>query len=261
MTVCIAAVCDRYRDDRKIILCTDWQVSTPLGRADTKLKQRSLSTKWICLTAGIESEILSLLKLLKTRFISCSVDETTATTLVGDALLERKKEKINEYLHGQYGIGYDDFLSFGKDKFPPELFRRAFAEISEISLGADLVIAGFAGKFPVLLETDGKAKISVKEDFSVIGEGSYLAMSSLLQREYTDIFNFNRALYCVYEAKKYAERVASVGEYTSIAVLSSDGTQKNVNRETRDVLEERFLEYGPKKVAKDIDIGSNIYSD
>lgn len=114
MTVCIAAVCDRYRDDRKIILCTDWQVSTPLGRADTKLKQRSLSTKWICLTAGIESEILSLLKLLKTRFISCSVDETTATTLVGDALLERKKEKINEYLHGQYGIGY--MISFLLEK-------------------------------------------------------------------------------------------------------------------------------------------------
>ena len=113
----------------------------------------------------------------------------------------------------------------------------------------------------MLLMTDDKARVSIEEDFAIVGEGLYLATSSLLQREYLDTFDFEKALYCVYEAKRYAERVASVGEYTSIRVLSSDGTRKIVNLETREKLGKIFLEYGPKNLTDEIDIGNNIYFD
>ena len=46
MTVCIAAICNSPAD--KIVACTDWLVSEPLGSAETMLKQRQLIPGWTC---------------------------------------------------------------------------------------------------------------------------------------------------------------------------------------------------------------------
>jgi hypothetical protein len=43
------------------------------------------------------------------------------------------------------------------------------------------------------------------------GDGNFPAQASLTARVYTRAIRANEALYCVYEAKKAAERVTSVG--------------------------------------------------
>src|SRR5438552_3725069 len=112
MTVCIAAVCEENSDDPKIILCTDRKVSSALGSAETMLKSRIIGTRWRCLTAGKDTDILSLLRLLKNHFMSPSnIDETNVLSLVRNALNERKKEKADEIIQGKFGIPYTDFLA------------------------------------------------------------------------------------------------------------------------------------------------------
>ncbi len=264
VTICIAAGCSTTADasGNKIILCTDWLASSSLGASDTMLKQRPVGKGWICLGAGVANEILALNSLLQVGIDSENeVDETNIVTIVGNALKARKLQKADEYTVSRYGISYNDFIDIGKEKFPEEIFRRAFLRIESVEIECRLILAGFSEGFPFILDTDKNCRVSIREDFSAIGEGAYLAQASLLQREYMDIRNIEDALYCIYEAKKHAERVPSVGDYTLISVLSPDGSTVNIAKEAMKALEKHFEELGPKKVPKDISLGSKLLED
>lgn len=264
VTVCIAAIYDTYDESRYqqgIILCTDWLSSSPLGQSETSLKERVLKPGWYCLTAGTKSEILATLSHLKREFRSAEeINETNVVNIVRTALNARKREKSEEYTQGKYGLSYADFLSFGKEKLPPELFRESFIEIGRINLECELIIAGFTDGFPCLVESDRKCRVHVREAFAVIGEGGILASAALLQREQTDSSRFGYTLYSVYEAKKYVEHVTTVGKFTSITVFSPDGT-KRLSRAAKDELEEKYKKYGPRDVPYKISIEANLYAD
>lgn len=261
VTICIAAGCGTVDDPsaKQIILCTDWRASSSLGASETMLKQRPVGEGWMCLGAGVESEILALHSLLQAGIGSESeVDETNIVTIVGNALKARKLQKADEYTVSRYGISYNDFIDTGKVKFPEETFRRALLRIEAIDIECRLILAGFSEGFPFILDTDKNCRVAIREDFSAIGEGGYLAQASLIQREYMDSRDFYPALYCVYEAKKHAERVPSVGNYTLLRMLSSDGSMTEVTDEIMEALEEKFVELSPKKIPNDISFGNNF---
>lgn len=246
MTVCISASC-KDRNQRCIVLCTDWQVSSALGSAQTKLKQHFLRFPWTCLASGTEPDILAALRLLKKHFIAAkTIDETNVPELVRAALNERKKEKTNEFVHGQYGISYEDFLSFGKDKLPTDLHREAAMSIADITLGASFIVVGISDNDIVMLETTDKCRVHIREDFATIGEGAYLAQSALLQRECIETMKMEEAIYCVYEAKRYAERVKSVGDITYISIIDSDGGLRVVSDNGMNFLSNLFDKFGPQ---------------
>lgn len=262
VTICIAAGCGTTADisENKIILCTDWLASSSLGASDTVLKQRPVGKDWWCLGAGDESEILALHSLLQAGMDSESeVDETNIVTIVRNALKARKLQKADEYTVSKYGISYNDFIDIGKEKFPEEIFHRAFLRIESVEIECRLILAGFSEGFPFILDTDENCRVSIREDFSAIGEGAYLAQASLLQREYMDTRIFENALYCVYEAKKHAERVPSVGDYTLLSVLSPDGSKVDIANEAMGVLEKHFRKLGPKKIPWNISLGSKLW--
>jgi hypothetical protein len=52
MTIGIATTCDFGTDDPKVILCSDWQVTSELGAAQTHFKEYRLAKGWHCLYAG-----------------------------------------------------------------------------------------------------------------------------------------------------------------------------------------------------------------
>ena len=230
MTICIAAGCEDDEGKPCIVLCTDWRISTPIGGADTMLKQRTLPHKLVCLISGYEYDILGTLKLLRDKLGSVlTLDETNAVALVRVALIERKREKIEELVRGKYALGYDEFLKRGPQMLPADQHRRDMLEISGMTLEATFIVAGFLNKFPFLIETSPKCQVVIKEDMAVTGSGEFAARASLLQRQHMDVYPLTRTLYTVYEAKKYAERIAGVGEATSIDVLFQNGTRKQVS--------------------------------
>ncbi len=194
------------------------------------------------------SDILALVTLLKSHFkAEAKIDETNVTAIIRNALRVRKNEKADALIGAKYGLTYADFISVGKDKFPPELYRDALSEISSLSLRAEFVIAGFYGNRPFLCETSNDGDISPRTDFAVRGDGVHLATSVLLYRDQTGARGLETTLYSVYEAKKYAQRVPGVGQETTISILSPDGPWKQVGDKGRAYLEEQYEKFGPKE--------------
>jgi hypothetical protein len=256
MTVCVAAACVEDRQHYRIVIGVDWLVSGALGSADKMIKIRDVGRGWSCLTAGNEGDINNTLPLIRGSIIQVEeVDETNIVHIVRSALNARKKEKIDEFIQGRYGISYDDFILFGKDKFPADVHREAILTFSEITLGCVFIVVGFqSGRFPILVETGEKCEVHIREDFATIGDGAYLAQSVMLQRKHMDIMELGRTIYTVYEAKKYAEGVSSVGTSTTIRVLYPDGSKKDMyGLGGMDELEARFEKYGPQTIPPEIE--------
>jgi hypothetical protein len=249
MTICIAAGAEAHTDEPKLILCADWLVSGHLGKAESALKIKSLPHGWYLLTAGDDDEINIMEPQFRRAFaVAATIDETNAVPLARGVLLARKREKANEITQGLFGLDYDNFIDIGRDKFPLEIFRDAMLSIREAVFRAEFILAGFAGRFPMMVETQRDGRVCVREDFAAVGAGAYLAHAAMLQRAHSDVKEFHQALYNVFEAKKYAEREISVGQYTSIMISQRDGSVKTITQAGKKWLAEQYAQCGPQKL-------------
>ena len=254
MTVCIAAIC-KDDDESKIVLCTDRRAGGALGSSETALKERALSSKfgWRCLTAGTEPDIRALLRIYQSKFnYKENITFNNIDSTIKSGLFQRKKDLSNEYIQNRFAISYDEFLQFGKDKLSPDLYHDALQRISSIDLKSEFIIAGFIADHPELYHTDAKGKASALNEFAVIGEGRILAESCLIRRGQEDVRSLEETLYNVYEAKKYAEAVTSVGEQTIITIFSKDGQARMLSVNYKTQLAALYTKYGPKIVPNDL---------
>lgn len=259
MTVCIAALAEADEVEPKIVLCADTKGSSALGSTNKLFKIRYIAPGWRCLIAGSDEDIVAALSKLRGRFLSDPPgDETAAVDLVRSALIERRREKIEELVQGNYSISFDEFLTKGRTIFTEDLFRATMAEVAMVEMGAEFIVAGYPNKNPMLIKTDKKGRAAIKEVFAVVGEGAYLAHASLMARELDYLAPLGEALYCAFEAKKFAEGVPSVGEDTSVWVMTSDGDARPVTAEGRMLLDQKYEELGRKPVPDNFVMGTKF---
>ena len=254
VTVCIAAAC-LAEGKARIVLCSDWLASSGIGSAETHLKKHQLADTWWSLESGTSYEINALRKRLTESFVSAQsstgIGDNNIIDIVKTPLHQRKEEKIDDYVRRRFAISYGDFLEHGKERLPETQFRGAFADISGISLNAEFVIAGFVDGRAWLIETDQFGEVKIRDDFATVGEGAILAQAALLQREHIDVRSVEETVYCVYEAKKYAEKVRSVGGITGLSIVSFDGNEKRFSfGEGMKFLDKKYAEFGPRPVQK-----------
>ena len=220
MTVCIAAICDLGEAQPTIVTCSDWRGSSIAGGSDTFLKQHNIGPKWVALGSGDSKEISATMRTLKEYFLpnearrAENIDHT-----IKSALAARRKQKCDIFIQGRYSISYDEFLKNGKQVLDSGLFRDALAEISLIRVDVDLILAGFIDGQPEVYKSDGNTDAWPVPHYAVVGEGEYLATASLVERRLMCTAPLHVAAYVVYEAKRAAERVNSVGPLTSLFVL------------------------------------------
>jgi 20S proteasome alpha/beta subunit len=259
MTVCIAAIC-RDEDQEKIVLCSDRRMSSGLGGSEVGRKEHALSHGWRCLVSGDEDHFLALIRLYRIHFL----DEARLTYEKIDAamkapLYERKKDIAEEYIRKRFAFSHDEFVKSGKDRLPADLFHEANQVINHTDLRASLIVAGFVGTSPEIYYTDEHCGAHPVMNFATIGEGSHLAHSVLLRREQMGWDSLSSTLYNVYEAKKYAESIGSVGPGTNISVMRSDGTKEITSYELDTQLGEAYIKYGPQKVPRNIKFDGDYY--
>jgi hypothetical protein len=72
---------------------------------------------------------------------------------------------------------------------------------------------------------------------------------------------FGRALYSVYEAKKFAEGAPTVGKTTSLSVLHKDGRHEILSGAGREYLNQKFEELGPQIVPQDLSVPANCLAE
>jgi hypothetical protein len=261
VTVCIAAECTDRDRTHKIVLCTDRLGSNVLGGTETFLKNRSLIEGWRVLVAGAEPAINGLLHHYRLGFRD-NYDgriETLDAVMKGSAYA-RKRELANEYTQTHFAVSYDDFLRFGRDRFPDDIFRDAFHSIKGLELDAELIIVGFLNGAQEIYHCDRAGKVYPISGFTVIGEGAYLATAALMRRDQYMMCSLEKTLYNVYEAKRYAQAVGSVGKETVISVLDAQGVHRLISTSLLLRLREIFEEYGPKPLDNP-EIAGPIYHD
>ncbi|MCW5698038.1 MAG: hypothetical protein KIS96_15060 [Bauldia sp.] len=215
------------------------------------LKQRLLSHGFICLTAGIEGDILRLLALLRRSFEQeKNIDETNILPVIKRATNGRKLELADEITQSRYGLSYKDFLSSGRRDLPDDIFHADLLEIRARNLGATFIVAGYQDStFPLLVEVGFDGSTHLREEFVCIGDGGSLAAAILTQREHSDIHSVDQAAYQVWEAKKYSEKIPTVGKRTMMQILLPDGTHKSLSYKAAIRLNELYGEYGPKELS------------
>src|ERR1700733_9607988 len=208
MTIGIAATCDYGTNDPKIILCSDWQVTSELGAAQTHYKEFQLGKNWHCLYAGLPPAARIIVQGLRQKMAAHKkdIDETNILPIIQSALNERKYSLCNEFVQGRFAMSYDLFLKIGKTNLPEDRFLSAIHSIENLTLGADFIIVGYISGYPIIVQTDQRCGAAIIESFACIGEGSYLAHASLMHRQHDEMGALNSSLYSTYEAKKWAER-------------------------------------------------------
>jgi 20S proteasome alpha/beta subunit len=249
VTVCIAAVC---RDGNKhaIVTALDMKLSSNLGSAETGYKFGHILNDWLCMMAGAESDVLGLKRCIEHEFKGSSkIDETNLVQLCINAVRNRKHEKADMFVSAKFGINYNEFMEHGKVRFSDDVYRAASLDIMSISINSEILICGFLDGVPYICEINNSGNVRIREYFATIGEGKDLSTASMLGREQFDYQKLERTLYVVYEAKRWAERIPSVGTKTIMHIIS-DGNYEYISDTTLTKLGELFDKFGPKKITK-----------
>ena len=104
-----------------------------------------------------------------------------------------------------------------------------------------------------MLETTQRCSSHIRDDMAIIGTGKALAQTALVQRQYMYVTPLGEAIYCAYEAKRYAQRIGSVGDYTTVAVYGFKQPIRNMDEEKGMVaLNEKYETYGPQQLSTDV---------
>lgn len=237
-------------------MCTDMLLSSGLGGAEVMLKQRLLPNSFYLLPAGDEAEIyLFLNELRKVIPLGTSKPhDDEMLQMVRKAIGNRKYAKAEDYVMQSYGLSYEEFLASGRSRFPDDIYKQVLMDIRGIDLGMEGIITGFnAYDYALIIEFDSRGQTSIREDWATVGSGSLLASASLSHRQQVDVRDPRQSLYIVYEAKKYAERVGSVGKQTTLNILAPSGEVRRITPEIKEALDGLFKKLGPQPIPVEIE--------
>lgn len=261
MTICIAAMCqqDEDNDEPRIVLCYDWKAEQEYGASETSDKMRDLPNNWVALMAGDMPRAEELVAQYETHLRSFkeAVDDAELFTEMKKPARKQKENLATDYIWQTMGVSYADLVSPDK-KFPESIVELRLNEVAQIRLRATLIIAGFAAtnqgeelrkRLPYIFVVDDQDNhqdvVRPEENFAAIGNGSYVAIPALHQREQQDDMPLMQTIYNVMEAKKLSQVVPGVGEATELDVLYPDGRLMRWSESLYQRLNKLFKKLGP----------------
>ena len=194
MTLCVASTFAWSENERAAILCTDCRIDGGAwGKSETAIKVHGIGYNFFALMAGHWDTVRDWCQF---------VDR-------GHVAMPKAPASPSEALSRIRSLSED------------------FAKTPLCRLGptdrAEILVSGFIGKNHLMLrgsiDASRTVELQIAHDFDAVGEGEQAALIMLRNRQY-DPFNqsFASACYLVYEAKRFAETVGSVGPKTRIAI-------------------------------------------
>ena len=221
MTICIAAVCD-YR--RALVLASDQMIDFGWYSGEAMaLKISAIHQDWVAMFSG--EDVTQVQPLLRSIWTDLH-DDNKGHSLerVEDSVIKiwqkrLRQQQINCVL-SQYG--FDDMDSFRKTiSENPEAFSSAQEEVKKVSLGCELLIAGFdESEVPHIftVQHPGSSHHYDMFGFRAIGSGAPVAENFLLFRSFNNRLALGPSIYRICSAKFMAELASGVGAATSVLV-------------------------------------------
>jgi 20S proteasome alpha/beta subunit len=153
---------------------------------------------------------------------------------------------------------YQPLLLAGRDEFHKWLKR-----MKKKDSDAQCIIAGFIEGESVLVRVDASGVDSFPY-WVTTGIGAYHAETVLAWRKMNQFSNLQRALYCAYEAKKFAELCKDVGKETLIEVISlteAGGLRiEHGKYSLMKTLDQWFASYGPQAISHGLSLPADSFT-
>lgn len=225
MTLCIAAVC-RESGSPRLVLCSDTKASYGvLGSRNSTVKVDVLGRGWAVQLAGNIASARDVIDELKSDFSSPTFSLTTRFQVV------------------------------------TAVHQRLTALQVQRPLAGALLLSGFLEQTPIIVsawdDDQNTIHVDTVETYMAIGEGQDAASVMLNHRNYREALPIQTATYLVYEAKRIAEQVGSVGTGTSVIIWQAPPDPSDPNTKARvvilnanalAVLDGLFRRFGPQPI-------------
>lgn len=251
MTICIAAICD---EGRAIVIASDRQVGVGFTSSELdESKVGDLYKDWHVAIAGSvtnATEVVLRARRLEKTLPSLMTFDVMAS--VEKAYRATRMGKVEGTILAAHGWTLTDFQQHGSQRLPPGTYARIDTEIALYDLEVGLLICGFDENSASIMTivNPGVGADHFKLGFWCIGSGSTLAQASLFSRDYSWRWSAKKAAYCLYEAKKVAERATGVGDKATDVFLIRKGKEVfGLPKEQKDVLEKIYQDLKPQDLS------------
>ncbi|MBM3199703.1 hypothetical protein FJZ53_02110 [Candidatus Woesearchaeota archaeon] len=245
MTICIAAICE-VENSPQIVFTADRLISAGIQFEHGVSKIMNLTDNCWLMCASNDS--------LKSDIIINNVREKLLTNKpkikeIAEIFSKECQKLMNDEREtevlAKFGLNYETFIKKSKE-LSQDLIRLLGTSLDNYTSNfeTEFLILGLEPSAVIyVINQDGEYKPYDRLGFACIGSGSTLAFPEMTKYSYTPTLGLYAALIRVYQAKKVAQRVSGVGEYTDLLVLClPEGTQKPVawivNPEIMSILDE-----------------------
>ena len=251
MTLCIAAIC---QDGSKTAIVTsqDWKVEAGHCSSENMDKCRAVGDDgWVALLAGPIHQADELTRLYQQHLAApgayVPLNEYDVLEWLKIPFGKYKRQLADEFLRSSHGFTFDWLEEHGCSHLPEDFFRARLADIGNIKIEAELILAGLLADIPILATIDGQYGVRMEQNFSAIGSGANVAQSMLSYRQQDLFTSLEETIYNVYEAQTMGAIIApGVGSDLAIRIMVEGKTPRRLTDDGFLKAAEYLKELGPK---------------
>jgi 20S proteasome alpha/beta subunit len=231
LTLCIAAACQDHKQRDRVVIGADWMATGEIAAgADIQDKLYWINDDIAMLVSGVVTRAVELrdayraeLESMKARGEKLSYRNIRKFIKAGPRLL--KRDIAEEVVTFATGLSYPEFRTAIKTgEMTREAANGVFSAIEAKNLECEVIIVAFANKTPYIFQVERSGHVEERDNFALIGDGTYVAEAALYFRKHESRDSVAVALYNVWEALfMTARRVGSVSKTHSIDLLVPPG--------------------------------------
>lgn len=257
VTLCVAAQCTDGKK-QKVVFASDFRVENEISSAEIESKLSYVGIeRFPVLMAGSLTRARELCSTLGRALEQRHTEDVgeLASEFCKQAVMQHKRNLINEYIGALFGMDYETFTSY-RSRFPEEQYREVMYDIARMSIGCDLLVMAFVQDQSQIIRMNGTGSNTGTAEFctnfAAIGSGFYIAESALFQREHSIEESLADTIYHVYEAMRLGAKAPGVGEFFTISVASANKDEmvkwEFLEDEYIDFLETQYEVFGPRQL-------------
>lgn len=231
MTLCIAAACQDEKGRDRVVIGTDWMATGEIAAgADIQDKLYWVNDDIAVLVSGVVTRAIELrdayrfeLESMKAKKEKLNHRSIRRFIKAGPRLL--KKDIAEEVVSFATGLSYAEFRRAIKTgEMTREVANGVFQAIEAKDLECEVIIVAFVDKIPFIFQVERSGHVEERDNFALVGEGTYVAEAMLYFRKHESSDPAAMALYNVWEALYMAaRRVGTVSKTHSIDMLIPPG--------------------------------------
>jgi 20S proteasome alpha/beta subunit len=231
VTLCIAAACQDRKSRDRVVIGTDWMVSGEIAAgADIQDKLYWINEDIALLVSGVVTRAVELRDAYRAELRKMSAKKEKLSyrnirNFIKAGPRQLKKDIADEVVTFATGLSYPEFrLAVKRGEVTQSVATGVFREVEKKDLECEVIIIAFVDREPYIFQVERGGHIEERDNFALIGEGTYVAEAMLYFRKHESTDSPALAFYHVWEALYIAsKRVGTVSKTHSIDILLPPG--------------------------------------